>query len=89
MAKKWTKALMGLAFTGAAIGGAIAYKKYVVDSDIDDDFEDDFEEEDYDLDENIAGSSNREYVTLNVPNKNKETEADDENADEEEVSADE
>ncbi len=64
MAKNWTKALLSLAVTGAAIGGAIAYKKYT-DS-LEDEFDDAFEDEDYDLDADLEDTSNRGYVTLNI-----------------------
>ena len=64
MAKKWTKALFTLALTGAAIGGAIAYKKY--NDEHENEFDDNFEDEDFDLDANLEDTSNREYVTLNI-----------------------
>lgn len=64
MAKNWTKALLSLAVTGAAIGGAIAYKKYT-DS-LEEDFDDNFEDEDFDLDADLEDTANRGYVTLNI-----------------------
>lgn len=70
MAKKWTKALMSLALAGVAAGGAIAYKKCVLDADTKDQFSEDFEDEDFDLDDNVADVSGREYVTLNVKHDN-------------------